>query len=182
MKGRLVSSRVRCVAGLLILSLGVSGPTAVAADGVRAVVPHGQRLLNSSVNVLAGDVNDDGRVDMVDVALTIDHLKGTGSNDFVEQAADVNMDDKVDGLDIPLIVNIILRGGCPDSHHPHAIDLGLPSGTKWACCNVGARTSEAAGRYYAWVCVMRTVPTSTTGTCIPMVSITTSKTTRTSVR
>ena len=27
---------------------------------------------------------------------------------------------------------------CPDDNHPHAIDLGLPSGTKWACCNVGA--------------------------------------------
>ena len=25
---------------------------------------------------------------------------------------------------------------CPDNHHPHMIDLGLPSGTKWACCNM----------------------------------------------
>lgn len=39
---------------------------------------------------------------------------------------------------------------CPDSHHPHAIDLGLPSGTKWACCNVEAKTPEAYGGYYAW--------------------------------
>lgn len=39
---------------------------------------------------------------------------------------------------------------CPDSHHPHAIDLGLPSGTKWACCNVGASTPEADGDYFAW--------------------------------
>lgn len=39
---------------------------------------------------------------------------------------------------------------CPDSHHPHAIDLGLPSGTKWACCNVGATTPEGYGGYYAW--------------------------------
>lgn len=30
------------------------------------------------------------------------------------------------------------------------IDLGLPSGTKWACCNVGATTPEANGNYYAW--------------------------------
>ena len=27
---------------------------------------------------------------------------------------------------------------CPDANHPHMIDLGLPSGTKWACCTVGA--------------------------------------------
>ena len=30
------------------------------------------------------------------------------------------------------------------------IDLGLPSGTKWACCNVGADKPEGYGGYYAW--------------------------------
>ena len=39
---------------------------------------------------------------------------------------------------------------CPDNHHPHMVDLGLPSGTKWACCNVGADKPEAYGGYYAW--------------------------------
>ena len=39
---------------------------------------------------------------------------------------------------------------CPDGNHPHMIDLGLPSGTKWACCNVGANKPEAYGDYYAW--------------------------------
>lgn len=38
---------------------------------------------------------------------------------------------------------------CPDANHPHMIDLGLPSGTKWACCNVGASTPEGYGNYYA---------------------------------
>ncbi len=39
---------------------------------------------------------------------------------------------------------------CPDGNHPHMIDLGLPSGTKWACCNVGASKPEDYGNYYAW--------------------------------
>ena len=39
---------------------------------------------------------------------------------------------------------------CPDANHPHMIDLGLPSGTKWACCNVGASSPEGYGGYYAW--------------------------------
>ena len=39
---------------------------------------------------------------------------------------------------------------CPDENHPHAIDLGLPSGTKWACCNVGATKPEEYGLYFAW--------------------------------
>lgn len=39
---------------------------------------------------------------------------------------------------------------CPDDNHPHMIDLGLPSGTKWACCNVGATKPEEYGDYYTW--------------------------------
>ena len=36
---------------------------------------------------------------------------------------------------------------CPDDKHPHAIDMGLPSGTKWACCNTGASSPEGYGGY-----------------------------------
>ena len=39
---------------------------------------------------------------------------------------------------------------CPDGNHPHMIDLGLPDGTKWACCNVGASRPEKYGLYFAW--------------------------------
>lgn len=31
-----------------------------------------------------------------------------------------------------------------------AIDLGLPSGTKWASCNIGASKPEECGEYFAW--------------------------------
>lgn len=38
-----------------------------------------------------------------------------------------------------------------DSINGHQwIDLGLPSGTKWATCNVGADGPEDFGEYYAW--------------------------------
>lgn len=30
------------------------------------------------------------------------------------------------------------------------VDLGLPSGTKWATCNVGANSPTAYGDYFAW--------------------------------
>ena len=33
---------------------------------------------------------------------------------------------------------------------PVAVDLGLPSGTKWASCNVGATEPWGYGGYYAW--------------------------------
>ena len=57
-----------------------------------------------------------------------------------------------------IIVNVYVKASeapqayltCPDDHHPHLIDLGLPSGTKWACCNVGATAPEQYGDYFAW--------------------------------
>lgn len=39
---------------------------------------------------------------------------------------------------------------CPDNNHPHAIDLGLPSGNRWCCCNVGANTPIDYGSLFAW--------------------------------
>ena len=39
---------------------------------------------------------------------------------------------------------------CIDENHPHMIDLGLPSDTKWACCNIGADAPEGYGSLFAW--------------------------------
>ena len=35
-------------------------------------------------------------------------------------------------------------------HEYEFVDLGLPSGTLWATCNVGAKESEDYGEYFAW--------------------------------
>ena len=36
----------------------------------------------------------------------------------------------------------------PDTHE--WVDLGLPSGTLWATCNIGANAPEDYGDYFAW--------------------------------
>lgn len=42
-------------------------------------------------------------------------------------------------------------GGGGGGLNVHAyVDLGLPSGTLWATCNVGADTPEGYGDYFAW--------------------------------
>lgn len=71
-----------------------------------------------------GDVNGDGAVDVADISTVISIMAGR----FSEKAYLT----------------------CPDDHHPHLIDMGLPSGTLWACCNVGAAVPEEYGDYYAW--------------------------------
>ena len=37
-----------------------------------------------------------------------------------------------------------------DSNGHEYVDLGLPSGTLWATCNIGATKPEEYGNYYAW--------------------------------
>lgn len=37
---------------------------------------------------------------------------------------------------------------CDDEFHPHTVDLGLPSGIKWSCMNLGASSPTDFGEYY----------------------------------
>lgn len=69
---------------------------------------------------------------------------------------DANGDGFLDISDVVAVVNRVLEGNptsyrsCPDTNHPHLIDLGLPSGTLWSCCNVGAISPLSSGYLYAW--------------------------------
>lgn len=74
-----------------------------------------------------GDVNDDTMVDVADIATIIAIMAGKGG----------------DGT----------PGGSDTGKAPKdavAVDLGLPSGTKWANMNVGAEKPEDYGLFFAW--------------------------------
>ena len=73
-----------------------------------------------------GDVNDDSTVDVADIATIIDIMAGKGGDD-------------TPGTD---------TGKAPAG--VVAVDLGLPSGTKWANMNVGAEKPEDYGLFFAW--------------------------------
>ena len=73
--------------------------------------------------------------------------------------ADLNHDGTVNISDVSYLISLIMgrttdvavtAGICPNAMHPHVIDLGLPSGTKWTCCNIGATNPIEYGDYYAW--------------------------------
>ena len=63
---------------------------------------------------------------------------------------------------IMLMNAVLIIAGCKPENDPNNgggngtngnheyVDLGLPSGTLWATCNVGASTPEGYGDYYAW--------------------------------
>ena len=97
-------------------------------------------------------------------------VKKEGTSDYTFYSASVDTDGNIsatiDGLDAnsSYYYYVFIRDDevtymgneysfttlCPDDNHPHMIDLGLPSGIKWACCNVGAANPEEFGGYYAW--------------------------------
>ena len=86
-------------------------------------------------------------------------LFSTTANAQIGLKTDLNGDDKVNISDVSNLIGLIMNritddavteGLCPDAMHPHSIDLGLPSGAKWTCCNIGAADPFKAGGYYAW--------------------------------
>ncbi len=68
---------------------------------------------------------------------------------------DVDGNGKVSIGDVTALINYLLTGVWPDEPVIPAdghewVDLGLPSGTLWATCNVGANAPEEYGDYFAW--------------------------------
>ena len=132
----------------LVFHLAGGAKSTVSLPATFTVTPTGDKLVidgGGSVVELAkddvmcvtyrgkkGDVNDDETVDVADIATIISIMAGKGGDTEPETTEEKTYT------------------SCPDQNHPHSIDLGLPSGTKWACCNVGASAPEGYGNYYAW--------------------------------
>lgn len=58
-----------------------------------------------------------------------------------------------DTQEVSISVNTTLYAqwnALPDLSEHSWIDLGLPSGTKWATCNIGAANPEEYGEFFAW--------------------------------
>ena len=73
------------------------------------------------------------------------------------QRGDVNQDGNVNISDVTCLIDYLLSGSWndepvtpPDDGNHEWVDLGLPSGTLWATCNVGASSPEEYGDYFAW--------------------------------
>lgn len=98
---------------------------------------------------IRGDINGDREVNIADINSVIDIILGSDVSDYVHSRADVNSDGEVNIADINVIIDIILKGQ-PAVNTKEWVDLGLPSGTLWATCNVGASSPEEYGDYFAW--------------------------------
>ncbi len=76
--------------------------------------------------------------------------KGCGNNDSVIHDRDTVMIVQHDTIVKIQANNIIKPSVAQRPKGLEAVDLGLPSGTKWANMNLGATSPEDNGGYYAW--------------------------------
>ena len=98
----------------------------IDSDGTRVELSDGD-VTCVTYRAKTGDVNGDQTVDVADVATVISIMAGY----------------KPGGDDNP-----VNTGEAPEG--VEAVDLGLPSGTKWANMNVGAEKPEDYGLFFAW--------------------------------
>ena len=102
-----------------------------------------------------GDCNQDGTVNITDVTCLLDYLLSGNETGINLDAADTNQDGNITISDISSQLDFLLTGSWPDEpvtppdSHTY-VDLGLPSGTLWATCNIGASSPEEYGDYFAW--------------------------------
>lgn len=74
--------------------------------------------------------------------------RGYGSNTFTATSTS----NRYYGLNVRAIIPgaRTLGNGTGTENNYKYVDLGLPSGLKWATCNVGATSPEQTGLYFAW--------------------------------
>ncbi|MBQ9577691.1 MAG: Ig-like domain-containing protein [Muribaculaceae bacterium] len=136
---RLVGGVVQVVG----LAEGTATVVVVSEDGL--AVPDACLV---TVYTELGDVNADGFVNISDVTSLINYLLSNDASSYNVPKADANRDNKVNISDVTALINYLLKDYWPWEHA--CVDLGLPSGTLWATCNVGADRPEEYGDYFAW--------------------------------
>lgn len=121
-------------------------------------------LCNAQVKTQSNyDVDGNGKVTIEDVTSTVNKVigKATDERTLVDgeslNATLLEILSKLKSLD-ERIANLEKKnctcncsGETTDPYNGHEyVDLGLPSGLKWATCNLGAENPEDYGYYYAW--------------------------------
>lgn len=111
------------------------------------------------------DVDGDGNVTVSDVTRTVNRVTEKLSDDrTVVDGESLNatlqeilsklksLDERIANLEKKNCTCSCSDGGeTTDPYNGHEyVDLGLPSGLKWATCNIGANSPEEYGNFYAW--------------------------------
>ncbi len=106
--------------------------------------------LGAGAEVLMGDVNGDGKINITDVTLLITSALNDDVTGINLETADMNGDGKINITDVTSVITVAMNWSEQPQDEGDWVDLGLPSGTIWATRNVGASVPEDYGDYFAW--------------------------------
>ena len=94
--------------------------------------------------ILSIKVSEGNDISMDNLSKMIDILSESGEDVDILWSMSTQKDMEPETLELILLV------GFETGEKREYVDLGLPSGLKWATCNVGANTPEEYGDYFAW--------------------------------
>lgn len=114
-------------------------------------------LCNAQVKTQSNyDVDGNGKVTIEDVTSTVNKVlgKATDERTLVDgeslNALLLSIDARLKAIEEKLGISTPSTPDTPEPTDHEYVDLGLPSGLKWATCNLGAENPEDYGYYYAW--------------------------------
>lgn len=101
-----------------------------------------------SQSSLVGDIVVDGTVNVQDLNSLVNAYL---ANTQVTRTTDIDNDSQLSIADITSLISMVNTSPCAFISNGHQyVDLGLPSGTLWATCNIGASAPEELGDHFAW--------------------------------
>ena len=106
-----------------------------------------QFVQSTVIPELTGDIVVDGKVNLQDLSALVNAYL---NNTQVTQVTDLDSDGSLTIADISTLISIINENSSGDINGHEYVNLGLPSGTLWATCNIGASSPQGYGCYYAW--------------------------------
>lgn len=121
-----------------------TNPRTITVTGNQSYTAQFEEIQSS----LVGDIVVDGTVNAQDLnALVSAYL----ANTQVTKTTDIDNDSQLSIADITSLISMVYTASSSyNSNGRQYVDLGLPSGTLWATCNVGASSPEDPGALYAW--------------------------------
>lgn len=104
--------------------------------------------LTVNAQIVKGDMNGDGKITMADANEVTNTYLGKQSQEELPVYTKSEVDSIISKLEARIEALEKNSGVTIDAHE--YVDLGLPSKTLWATCNVGAEKPEDYGLYFAW--------------------------------
>ena len=133
---------------------GTYFPSGRSVEEIENIVASSETVQDIMEQIAVDVINNSGKQDIIEDLDTIRsgaELGATalqpGNGDGTKFLAD---DGEYKEIDIEQIKKEVINGGIIDTSKYQFVDLGLPSGNKWATCNIGSNNPEEAGLYFAW--------------------------------